>query len=58
MIIYLSGGDIEEILKEKGVPKINLMLSFFNSSKKKVEKRFLKLFKQRRKEFKNATANK
>lgn len=47
MIFYLSGGEIEEPLKEVGVKQIDLMLSFF-ISKNKPEKRFLKIYNERR----------
>ena len=48
MILYISGGEIEETLEKVGVKEVNLMLSFFQSSKKKAEKRFLKIYKARK----------
>lgn len=50
LILYMSGGEIEEPLQELGITEVNLMMSFFPSSKKNVEKRFLKIHKARRKE--------
>lgn len=47
MILYISGGDIEEELKEVGVKHVDLMLSFY-TSKKKPEKRFIRIYNERR----------
>ena len=48
MIFYLSGGEIEKPLKDAGIKnQIDLMLSFYNS-KNKPEKRFLRIYNNRR----------
>jgi len=35
MILYLSGGDMEEALASKGIKHINLMLSYYTSFKRR-----------------------
>jgi hypothetical protein len=49
VILYMSGGEIEETLENLGIKEVNLMLSYFPSSKGKVEKRFKRIYKTRRK---------
>ena len=49
MIFYLSGGEIEETLKDEGITGLSLMLSFFVCHSKP-SKRFLKIVKSRKKE--------
>ena len=46
MILYFSGCGYQA---EKAFKKTNVMLSFFNSSKNKPEKRFRKIYKKRKK---------
>lgn len=48
MILYISGGTMEEELEDVGVEHADLMLSFF-TSKNKPEKRFLRIYDERRK---------
>ena len=54
MIFYISGGEMEEALEKVGVTKMNLMLSFFPSSKGKPEKRFLRIYKSRKRKLKRS----
>lgn len=53
MIFYMSGGEIEDSLQKAGIKNINLMMSFFPSfNKKKPEKRFLRIYKARKRKAK------
>ena len=47
MILYISGGDMEKELESVGVLHIDLMLSFY-ISRNKPEKRFLRIYNNRR----------
>lgn len=53
LILYMSGGEIEEPLQALGIKEVNLMMSYFPSSKKNVEKRFLCIHEARKKGRKN-----